>query len=233
MEVMKISIVIPAYNEEASIGKTIEAVLAQDYKNFEVIVVDNASTDKTSEIAGKYPVKLVKEPKKGLLHARERGRLEATGEIIANIDADCFPDEKWLSRGIKYFENESIVAVTGPYDYFDGGYIFRKFTLFTQKYAYFLMNNLLNFFHTGAILIGGNNFIRARVLKEVGGYTTSLLFYGEDADTAKKVSQKGKVVFDKNLIMKTSARRFKAEGTFKIGFLYFYHFLRVMFFIRK
>src|SRR5689334_20387724 len=100
---MKISVIIPAYNEEQALAATIQSVLDQNYPNFEIIIVNNASSDNTQEIAQRFPVKVVLEPRKGLLYARERGRKEATGEIIANIDADCLPKSNWLSSGIKLF----------------------------------------------------------------------------------------------------------------------------------
>src|SRR5581483_9075806 len=112
-----VSVVVPAHNEEKNVAQTIEALLAQNYPNFEIIVVNNASTDKTSEIVSKFPVKLVHEPRKGLLWARERGRVEASGEIIANIDADCLPDENWIHTAVAHFDSHEVSAVTGPYDY--------------------------------------------------------------------------------------------------------------------
>lgn len=228
---MKISVVIPAYNEEKNIAQTIEAVLAQNYSDFEIIVVNNASTDNTFEIASKYPIKVVTEDRKGLLWARERGRQEAMGEIIANIDADCLPDTDWLLKGISNFKNENTVAVTGPYDYYDGTAFFRNSSLFFQKNIYSLSNIIiqLQFIKAGAVLIGGNNFIRANILNKTNGYNTSLVFYGEDTDTAKRVSKFGKVIFDRKLLMKTSARRFKSEGTLNLTLKYFFHFFKVIF----
>ncbi len=227
---MKVSVVIPAYNEEKNIADTIQTVLAQDYSDFEVIVVNNASVDKTEEVAKKFDVKVVKEIRKGLLWARECGRLNAKGEIIVNIDADCLPEKDWLSRGVIHFRNKNVVAVTGPYDYYDGTRFFRYTSLFTQRHLYHLMSLIIqsSMIKKGAVLIGGNNFIRADVLKKTGGYNTSLVFYGEDTDTAKRVSKHGKVIFDKKLTMKTSARRFKDEGTLKITFRYLYHFFKVV-----
>jgi len=232
---MKISIVIPAHNEEKSITETIEAILAQQHPDFEVIVVDNASTDRTSEVASAYPIKVVVEPRKGLLFARERGRLEATGEIIANIDADCLPQPDWLTQAESLFTDDNIVAVTGPYDYHDGGKIFRNTSLATQTYIYHPVSKILQhrFVKGGAILIGGNNFIRAEALHKVGGYNTALTFYGEDTDTAKRVSQHGYVLFSPKIVIKTSARRFKAEGTLTLLFKYWYYFIKHTFFTKK
>jgi glycosyltransferase involved in cell wall biosynthesis len=225
---MKISVVIPAYNEEDSLPETIRAVLAQDHPDYEVIVVDNASTDRTPEVAGMFPVKVVHEARKGLLWAREAGRLAAVGEIIANIDADCLPDVDWLSRAVVHFDSPRIIAVSGPYDYYDGGKIFRSSSLLTQRYVYKAMSAFLQAqgIKGGAVLIGGNNLIRASVLEKAGGYNTDLTFYGEDTDTAKRVSKHGRIVFSPKLSMKTSARRFKAEGTVPLMLKYWYHFFK-------
>jgi len=254
---MKVSVIIPAHNEEKSIIPTIEALLAQDYPNLEIIIVDNASTDKTSEVARKFErnltnnsdvstnstatstphisLKVVYESKKGLLHARERGRKEATGEIIVNMDADCLPTHGHISHGAQHFHtlngHKSIVAVTGPYDYHDGHPIFRFVSISLQKYIYRFVSNFLQlpFIRNGAVLIGGNNFIRADILRKAGGYNVSITFYGEDTDTAKRIAPFGKVHFDPALSLKTSARRFKEEGNVKITFKYLFHFWKTIF----
>jgi len=227
---MKVTIVIPAYNEEKTIEPTLKAVLAQDYSDFEIVVVNNASKDKTAEVVSKYPVKLVHESRKGLLWARECGRKNATGEIIANIDADCLPDVNWLSKGVSHFNTAKVVALTGPYDYYDNGAVFRNVSLWIQKTTYPLMNTLLQIplVKKGAVLIGGNNFIRVSALEKAGGYNTDLTFYGEDTDTAKRVARFGKVRFIPSLTMKTSARRFKSEGTITIFGKYLYHFAKTI-----
>ena len=247
---MKVSVVIPAHNEEKNIAQTIEALLAQDYPSLEIIVVDNASSDRTTEVARKYErisektgtnsekinvtLKVVHESRKGLLSARERGRKEATGEIIMNIDADCLPDPDHISRGIARFKSDmknKIVAVTGPYDYHDGHPVFRHASLALQKYMYRFFSKFLqlSFVKSGAVLIGGNNFIRADILEKAGGYNVAITFYGEDTNTAKRVSPYGTVYFDPKLSMKTSARRFKEEGNIKITFKYLFHFWKTIF----
>lgn len=228
----KVSIVIPAHNEEKYIAETLAAVCALDYPDFEVIVVDNASSDKTGEIARQFPaenIRVVREEKKGLLHARERGRVEARGEIIANIDADCRPSKDWLSVAVKHFEKQNVVAVSGPYDYHDGSKFFRASSILFQKTFYPLMSFALQAVKKNGVLIGGNTLIRAEVLNDAGGYDTSIIFYGEDTNTAKKLSKRGKIVFSPKVVMKTSARRFQEEGTLRIAGKYLYHFFAVAF----
>ena len=225
----KVSIVIPAHNEEHCLAATLEKVCALGYPDFEVIVVDNASTDRTSEIAQRFPVKLVHEEKKGLLHARERGRVEAQGEIIANIDADCLPDKDWLKKGVAILNAKQAVAVSGPYYYFDGSFIFRSTSFFAQKYVYTAVSQLMQRTKGLGILIGGNTLIRTSALKNIGGYDTSILFYGEDTNTARKLCTEGKIVFSPRFVMPTSARRFQNEGTLKVIGLYLFNFFKAAF----
>lgn len=227
---MKISIVIPVHNEETCLAKVIPLALAQEYPDFEVIVVDNASTDGTADVAKKFPVKLVAETRKGLLFAREAGRLAATGDIIANLDADCLPEKDWLAKGSGFFADPKVVAVSGPYDYYDAASpFFRSFSLLAQKTLYVLMNHLTQLLKAGAVILGGNNFIRAEVLTKIGGYNTAILFYGEDTDTAKRISRYGRVVFTGRLVQKSSARRLASEGILRISSIYIMYFFKVIF----
>lgn len=227
---MKVSVIIPAHNEEKFIGDTLKAVLNQDYKDFEVIVVDNASTDKTPEVVSTFPgVTLVYESRKGLLWAREAGRKQASGDIIVNTDADCLPHPEWLSDGVKHFTLDHIVAVTGPCDFHDAGPLFRNGTLVFQKTVYPFFSKTFQALRFGAILIGGNNFVRSSALKAIGGYNTSIVFYGEDTDTAKRLSKHGKLLFKKDVVIKTSSRRFVKEGTWETLFTYILNFFWVTF----
>ncbi len=226
---MKISVIIPALNEEKKIGATLDAIFASDYPDFEVIVCDNGSTDETSDIASSKGAKVVLERRKGTMWACEAGRKVATGEIIVRLDADCLPEKKWLSNGAKFFENPKVVGVSGPYDYFDAPKIYRFFSLAVQKYIYVPFNIFLSFFHLGAMTVGGNTFIRNSTFESIGGFNTSITFYGDDTDVAKRLSKKGKVIFTGKVVMKTSARRFKDEGLLKINAKYIYHFFKIIF----
>lgn len=224
----KISVIVPAYNEENNIGIAIDLLKKQDHKNFEIIIIDNNSTDRTFEIAKSKGVTVLKEFKKGTNNALECGRQAATGEIIVRMDADCLPDPWWLSLGAKHFEDDRVSALTGPYDYYDSKSIFRWITLFIQKYIYSITNHQVQLLGLGAVLTGGNSFMRATSLEKIGGFDKAFLFYGDDSDTAKKLSKHGKVIFHRKLVIKTSARRFQKEGVIKITWLYFKGFMLVL-----
>src|SRR4051794_20549811 len=83
-----ISVVIPAYNGEAFLEQAIESAVAQTWPRTEVVVVDDGSTDRSAEIAGSYPVKLVRQENHGVAAARNRGVDEADGDLLSFLDQD-------------------------------------------------------------------------------------------------------------------------------------------------
>jgi GT2 family glycosyltransferase len=125
------------------------------------------------------------------------------------------PHADWLSRGVSHFRDQNVVAVTGPSNYYDWSVFFRRSALVIQSVAYVPIHYLLQATGRGAILIANNCFIRKSALDAVGGYNTSLTFWGDDTDTAQRLITRGKIIFDTTMPMDTSARRFKNFGTFR------------------
>ena len=241
MSNLKVSVLIPAFNEEQYIIKTLEAIMLQDYVDFEVIVVNNASTDKTAEKVKEFIerntnnshfITLVYEGKQGTNYARERGRRIATGQIIAQLDADCIPEKNWISNGVRSLKKNKAVAVTGPYYYFDSFLYRRQLTLLAQIIFYPIINMITQKCKCGGIIIGGNSFIDADTLERAGGYNVDLTFYGDDVDIAKRVSKFGWISYSNSLILNTSSRRFAALGFNKVQKKYRKAFFDVIFFNR-
>lgn len=210
---MDISFIVPAYNEEAYLAGCLASLVKELARSgrgisHEIIVVNNASTDRTAEIARAYPgVRVVDEPEKGLTRARQRGFEASTGDIVAYIDADTRVTEGWLKKVFKEFTRDpSVVAVSGPNIYYGFDFPWQ-----IMQWPVQIIWPLLSFLILGYYM-GGNFAARRYALLAIGGFDTSISFYGEDAETARRLNKLGSVAFIPSMVVKTSARRFKAEG---------------------
>jgi O-antigen biosynthesis protein len=111
-EAPSVSIVVPVRNGERTIGDCLASLLALDHPvSPEIVVVDNASTDRTAEIVARYPVTCVREERRGCNHARNRGIEAARGEVLAFTDADCTVVGAWLTELLAGLSEESPAAV--------------------------------------------------------------------------------------------------------------------------
>jgi GT2 family glycosyltransferase len=110
----RVSVIICSYNGATTIAQTITQTLKLDYPAFEVIVVDDGSTAGVSEIARQFPVRLIAQPNLGLGVARNTGLHAATGEIVAYLDDDAFPDPHWLVYLVKALQQDGAVGAGGP-----------------------------------------------------------------------------------------------------------------------
>ncbi|MGB6012363.1 MAG: glycosyltransferase [Desulfobacterales bacterium] len=100
-----VSVIIPTYNRGWIIKEAIDSVLAQDFEDFELIVVDDGSTDNTPEVLDAYrgTIKVFRQKNKGVSAARNRGIAEASGRFIAFLDSDDFWLPQKLSRQVEFF----------------------------------------------------------------------------------------------------------------------------------
>lgn len=222
-EDFKISLIIPAYNEEKYIGDCLDyAIKNSNGKFFEIIVVDNASTDKTVEILKKYKdVRVIREEHKGVSKARQRGFIEAKGNILVFIDSDCRIGSLWLEKILKEFnKDQNLVALSGPYKYFDLSFLQNIFAnlgwWLSAPIAYRLV---------GYMVLGGNFVVKKEILNEIGGFDTNISFYGDDTNLARRLSLFGKVKFKMNLFVYTSGRRLLKKGLLKTFWVYGINFL--------
>jgi glycosyltransferase involved in cell wall biosynthesis len=111
------SVVVPVYNSERTLRFCLEALANQTIpkEKFEVIVVDDGSTDSTSEIARKFDVRYIFQKNQGPASARNFGADAAAGDIILFTDSDCIPDSDWLEEMVRPFSDKKVVAVKGAY----------------------------------------------------------------------------------------------------------------------
>jgi glycosyltransferase involved in cell wall biosynthesis len=110
----RVSVVVCTFNGARTIRDCCEGLLRLDYPNFEVIVVDDGSRDETAAIAHEYGFRVITTENRGLSSARNTGLAAATGEIVAYIDDDAYPDPHWLRYLAATFLHAEFVGVGGP-----------------------------------------------------------------------------------------------------------------------
>jgi len=223
---MKISLIIPAYNEEKYIGDCLSSIEKYGEGIFEVIVVNNASTDDTAKVVERFSkVKLINENKKGLPFARNRGLSEAKGEIVAFVDADTRIKKGWVENIIKKFEeDESLISVSGPYFHYDISLLGQFLTL-----VYLLVLLWPGYLIMGYMVTLGNFATRKEYLDRIGGFNNDILFHGDDTYIAKRLHEFGKVKYFLSLRLPSSGRRLKGEGYLTTTYNYGINFLWVTF----
>lgn len=110
-----VSVIICTYNRSAFLDQTLKSIMKQTYSPYEVIIVDNNSTDNTAEVVRQYPVKYLLETRQGVAFARNTGLEASRGEFVGFIDDDETVVPCWIESIIKTFElDEKIAAATGP-----------------------------------------------------------------------------------------------------------------------
>ena len=231
---MMLSFVIPAFNEELYLPDCLRSILretAEMTESVEVIVVNNASTDRTRQVALSFPrVRVVDEPRKGLPHARQAGFLASSGDLIANVDADSRLPEGWVTKVLEAFSQEpSMAALSGPLVYYDLSP--RESLLVRVFYGTAWMTYMINRFvlRVGSMVQGGNFVVSRRALERIGGFNLGITFYGEDTDLARRLHEVGRVLFTFDLTMYSSARRLKKEGILTMAVRYSMNYLWTIF----
>lgn len=213
MSKFEASVVIPAYNEEEYIGACLQSLTWQKTKtNFEVIVVDNNSTDKTSKIAKSFMDKLnlrvVHEKRQGRGVARWRGFEEANGEIIFSTDADTILPENWIESFMKYFKNKEIVAVTSLCNIDEPSRMDKAIFKF-----FVLLANEGHRIALGHYWLSGFSYAIRRDTYIKAGKINKELDALDDIDLGRRVQKLGKIKLVRNLPVLSSSRRFKGGVT--------------------
>jgi glycosyltransferase involved in cell wall biosynthesis len=201
---MKISIVIPVYNEAESLGACLDAITRQAVQPYEVIVVDNNSTDGTAALAESFDfVTLLHEPRQGVVHARSRGFDAAGGDIIARIDADSILPADWLKNVCAVFKDPAVDAVSGAALYYNvaAAGLFNAIDLFFRRRLSWQLKDRV-------YLWGANMAMRRRAWQLVKPALCRRGGLHEDYDIAIHLQELGgKVTFDEQLRASVSSRR--------------------------
>ena len=204
-----VSVIIPAFNEERVIESSVRRILASDYHEIEVIVADDGSKDRTSEIItasfGNDPrVLLMTMVNGGKASALNRALIEAKGDIIVALDADTQFEPETIARLVRWFGREDVGAVAG------NAKVGNKVNIVTrwQAVEYITAQNIerraLTRFDAIMVVPGAVGAWRRKALEDVGGYPEDTL--AEDQDLTIAIQRHGwKIAYDEEAVAWTEA----------------------------
>jgi GT2 family glycosyltransferase len=183
----RISVIVCSYNGAATIRDCFAALERLEYPDFEVIVVDDGSTDCTAAIAQGYGFRVTSSENRGLSSARNTGMEMATGEIIAYIDDDAYPDPHWLTYLASTFLDTEHAAVGGPNIPPPGrGIIADCVANAPGGPLHVLLSD-----HEAEHIPGCNLAIRKAALREIGGFDPQYRVAGDDVDICWRLRERG------------------------------------------
>ena len=190
---MKVSVIVPTFNSEATIGSCLDALMDQESGGeYEVIVVDDGSIDDTAGVVSGYDVKLLKQEHAGPAGARNLGAKNASGDILLFTDADCTPERDWIKKMCTPFADEAVIGVQGVYKTKQKSQTAR-FVQYEIEERYEIMSKVGQIDFIGSYSAG----YRRDVFLGEGGFDEKFpIASGEDTDLSYRLSSKGlKMVF--------------------------------------
>lgn len=197
-----ISVVIPAYNAERTIGDCLLALLSQNYpKNkYEIIVVDDCSKDETVSVVEKFrKVKLIRQKHSGPAAARNLGVKRAKGDIVLFTDSDCVPDKNWIKNMVKPFEDQQVVGVSGTYRTLNKDRLVARFAGYEIEERHEKLKQKQNIDFIGTFSAG----YRKKIFLKFGGFDESFpIASGEVPELSFKINEAGlKMAFQPKAIV--------------------------------
>ncbi len=221
---IRFSVVVPCYNEESYLADAIRSLQQQNFDGtYEIVVVDNNSTDATAQIARDLGVRVVTEPVPGVCNARQTGTEASSGEIVVSTDADTTHAPDWLENIDRNFRaGDHVVAVVGPCRYKDGprwGRVFARALFGAVGMVYRASGRT---YYVSATNIA---FRRDRWT----GYDPTLTQGGDELDVLRRLRRQGTVVYDRTNPTFTSGRRFARGFAYNLFVSLFLFYLSAYF----
>ncbi len=200
-----ISIIIPTLNEEKTLTKLISSILKQDFKDYEIIVSDGNSTDKTKDIALSYNCKFINSNKKSPAYQRNNGLKLAKNEYLLFLDADSVIPENFLNKSYNEFINKKLNVAS----------FYLRFN--SSRFIYKIYNRIYNFLclicqYYQPLSVGAAIMSKKTSHDLISGFNENV-FVGEDHDYARRIKKGGnKFRMIKTTYFYFSPRRWEKEG---------------------
>ena len=185
-----VSVVVCTYNGGRTLRRTLTALAALDYPRYEVIVVDDGSTDDSAAIAAASAARLISGPNRGLSHARNVGLRQAQGEIVAYLDDDAYPDHNWLRYLAHAFLTTDHAGIGGPnLCPPDAGEVAQCVSHSPGGPNHVLLSDTL-----AEHIPGCNMAFRRQALLDVGGFDERFRIAGDDVDLCWRLQDLGQTI---------------------------------------
>lgn len=184
-----VSVVIPAYNEGSRIGTCLESVFASGYPQLEVIVVDDGSTDQTREVAGRYPVTVLRQNHEGKVAALNAGIARARHDIVLTIDADTFLRKDTIREIVKPLADPTVGAVSGIANVHNNHSLLGAFQAVEYPYISWLREVFSSLFKVAPGICGALTAYRKAALVKAGGFRKDTVL--EDFDISFHIAKAG------------------------------------------
>jgi biofilm PGA synthesis N-glycosyltransferase PgaC len=194
-----VSIIVPAYNEEKVVARTIETLLEADYPNKEIIVVDDGSDDNTYSVASEFSrrgVKVVRRPNGGKFAALNTGIAVSSGEIIMTVDADSMIARAAISEMVRGFENPEVAGVAGNLKVFNRNTLLTKLQALEYIVQIQIVRRAFENFGSLTVASGAFSAFRRTALEETGFYDPDYLL--EDFDMTIKLLKSHQILHGSN-----------------------------------
>jgi len=203
----EVSVIIPAYNEEAVIVDTVQAALASQYAKLEVIVIDDGSADRTAELVhknfGRDPrVRLLLQTNRGKPTALNHALREATGEIIVSIDADTLVDPEAIPRLVRHFADPKVGAVAGNVKVMNRNRWLTRWQALEYITSQNLEKRAFDLLNCIPVVPGAAGAWRGELLRSAGGFSGDTV--AEDTDLTLTIRRNGwKILYDEDAVGRT------------------------------
>jgi GT2 family glycosyltransferase len=183
----RVSVVVATYNGGATLRETLSALARLSYPDYEVIVVDDGSTDDSGAIAEEFGFRVIRTPNEGLAAARNRGLAAAGGDLVAYLDDDAYPDPEWLQYLAAEFLDGGFAGVGGPNLPVSGdGVVADCVAAAPGGPTQVLLTD------REAEHIPGCNMVFVRsALEAIGGFDSRFRAAGDDVDVCWRLQEKG------------------------------------------
>lgn len=211
---MKISVIIPALNEEKFIGECLRSISEQSYKDFDIILIDGGSTDNTVKIAEEYTDRIINAHTTAPGPSRNLGVRNSNAEIVAFTDADTVVPRNWLEIIAWEFSDPRVVAIGGVLKPLNPR-LLDKIMYKINSDLWYRFSAIFEFYQLGT----PNCAYRREIFLKTGGFNEQMSML-EDTELSLRIRKYGRVIIDKNLYVYNSTRRFVQEGYFMVFMRY-------------